>query len=170
MTLASPLKTVIGSNGSIIRKKNGMGGTYHKVRANGADLFISAAVTRTGESADDPDVDLCAKGEDIDGYIVGPADDAIDLDKDSDDCFADDTWLLMYCPVKGDEIYITIKTNTAITVNTLIQIEAGFGIAWAYTDTAEATDTLRSIAGKSRTTVGAVASTETICLIEVGGN
>jgi len=76
----------------------------------------------------------------------------------------------MYSPVKGDEIYITIKTNTAITVNTLVQIEAGFGIPWAYTDTSEFTDTLRSIAGKSRTTVAAVASTQTVCLIEVGGN
>ena len=170
MTLASPLKTVLGRSGSIIRKKHGMGGTYHKVRANGADLFISAGVTRTGESANDPDVDLCAKGEDIDGYIVGVADGATDLDKDSDDCYADNTWLLMYCPVKGDEIYITIKTNVAIVVNTLVQIEAGFGIAWAYTDTSEFTDTLRSIAGKSRTTVAQVASTETVCLIEVGGN
>ena len=77
----------------------------------------------------------------------------------------------MYSPVKGDEIYITIKTNTAITVNTLIQIEAGFGIAWAYADATEATDTLRSIAGLARTTISAVAATETICLIEVtGGN
>lgn len=169
MTLASPLKTVIGRNGSIIRK--GGKGTYHKVRANGADLFIGAAVTRTGESADDPDVDLCGAGENIDGYIVGPADDAIDLDKDADDPYADNTWLLMYKPGIGDEIYIVIKTNTAITVNTLVQIEAGFGIAWAYTDSTELTDTLRSIAGLARNTISAVAATETVCLIEVtGGN
>ena len=169
MTLASPLKTVIGRNGSIIRK--GGNGTYHKVRSNGSDLFIGAAVTRTGESADDPDVDLCGAGENIDGYIVGPADDAIDLDKDSDDTYADNSWLLMYKPDIGDEIYITIKTNTAITVNTLVQIEAGFGIAWAYSDGTELTDTLRSIAGLARTTISAVGSTETICLIEVtGGN
>ncbi len=169
MTLASPLKTVIGRNGSIIRK--GGHGTYHKVRANGADLFINAAVTRTGEAADDPDVDLCGAGENIDGYIIGPADDAVDLDKDSDDTYADNTWLLMYKPGIGDEIYITIKTNTAITVNTLVQIEAGFGIPWAYVNATELTDTMRSIAGLSRTTVAAVASTETICLIEVtGGN
>ena len=171
MALASPLKTVIGRNGSIIRKMTGMGGTFHKVRANGADLFISAMVTRTGESANDPDVDLCGAGENIDGIIVGPADDAIDLDKDSDDPYADNTWLLMYKPVIGDEIYITIKTNTAITVNTLVQCEAGFGIAWAYTNATELTDTLRSIIGLARNTISAVASTETVCLVEfTGGN
>ena len=168
MTLASPLKTVIGRAGSIVRK--GGHGTYHKVRANGADLFIGAMVTRTGESASDPDVDLCAKGENIDGIITGAWDET-DLDKDSDDTFADNSWLMMYKPNIGDEIYVTIKTNTAITVNTLVQCEAGFGIAWAYANATENTDTLRSIIGLARTTIAAVASTETVCLIEVtGGN
>ena len=163
MTLASPLKTVIGLNGKIIRK--GGCGTIHKVRANGADLFLTAAVTRTGETG--ANVDLCAAGEDIDGYIIGEWDMTVNLDKDSDDPFADDTWLAMYCPVKGDEIYVTIKTNTAVTINVLVQCEAGFGIPWAYSNATEKTDTLRSIMGKCRTTVAAVGSTETVCLVEV---
>lgn len=162
MTLASPLKTVIGRNGSIIRM--GGGGRHHKVRANGADLFITAMVTRTGETADDPDVDLCGAGETINGIIVGEWD-KTDLDNDSDDPFADNTWLDMYEPANGEEIYITIKTNTAITVFTLVQCEAGFGIAWAYTNATELTDTLRSIAGQSQNTIAAVGSTETVCLI-----
>ena len=112
MTLGSPLKTVLGRNGSIIRRKMGIGGRFEKVRANGADLFMTAFVTRTGET--DPDVDLCAKGEHIDGVIYGEADGTINLDKDSDDCYADNTWLLMYAPVPGDEIYFTAKTNSAI--------------------------------------------------------
>lgn len=167
MTLASPLKTVIGRNGTIIRV--GGGGKHHKVRANGDDLFITAMVTRTGETADDPDVDLCGKGETINGIIFGEWNKTVDLDKDSDDCFADNTWLDMYEPLPGEEVYITIKTNTAITVFTLVQCEAGFGIAWAYTDGTEATDTLRSIAGQSQNTISAVASTETICLIRWAG-
>lgn len=163
MTLASPLKTVIGRNGTIIR--TGGKGRHHKVRANGADLFITAMVTRTGETADDPDVDLAAAGERVNGIIVGEWDMSVNLDKDSDDCFADNTWLDMYEPVAGEEIYITIKTNTAIVVFTDVQNEAGFGIAWAYTDTAELTDTRQSIAGQSQNTIAAVASTETVCLI-----
>ncbi|MHA2181047.1 MAG: hypothetical protein ACXAAH_06470 [Promethearchaeota archaeon] len=169
MTLASPLETVIGRNGSIIRRYVGGGGTHHKVRANGADLFNSALATRTGETADDPDVDLCAKGERINGIIVGEWDKTVNLDKDSDDPYADNTWLDMYTPLPGEEVYITIKTNTAITVYTDVQADGGFGIPWAYGDGTEATDTRVSIAGQSQNTIAAVASTETACLIEWSG-
>jgi hypothetical protein len=169
VTLASPLKTVIGRNGSIIRRQVGAGGTFHKVRSNGADLFISALVTRTGETENDPDVDLCAKGERINGIIVGEWDGTVNLDKDSDDLFADNTWLKMYTPLPGEEVYITIKTNTAITVYTDVQADAGFGIPWAYVNATEATDTRVSIAGQAQIAVSAVASTETVCLIEWSG-
>lgn len=170
MTLASPLKTVIGRNGSIIRKKMGAGGDYEKVRANGADLFISALVTHTGETEDDPDVDLCAKGERVDGVIVGPADDAIDLDKDSDDPYADNTFLLMYIPIEGEEIYLTAKTNTAFTVYTRAQADGGFIIPFAYVNATEATDTLESVVGTVQKAVSAVASTETVVPVKWGGN
>ena len=132
MALASPLKTVIGRNGSIVRKHVGAGGITERVRANGTDIFIGALVTHTGETADDPDVDLCAKGEHPDGVIIGPADSAIDLDKDSDDCFDDNTWLLMYIPLPGEEIYLCAKANSAITVYTRVQADGGFIIAFAY--------------------------------------
>lgn len=170
MVLASPLKTVLGRNGSIIRKHVGQGGNYETVRSNGADLFITAAVTHTGETTSDPDVDLCAKGERIDGIIFGEADAAIDLDKDSDDTFADNTWLIMYIPIEGEEIYLTAKTNSAITTFTRVQADGGFFIAFAYTNATENTDTLESVAGTCQDTVAAVASTETVFLCKWGGN
>jgi hypothetical protein len=166
MTLASPLKTVIGRDGSIIRY--GGNGKKSKVRANGADLFIGAIVTRVGETEDDPDVDLCAKGEAPSGIILGPADDAIDLDKDSDDCFADDTWLLMYEWERNDEIYLTVKTNTALTVYVEVQVDGGFIIPWAYVNASEATDTRIGVMGACQNAVSAVASTETVVLVKMG--
>lgn len=168
MALASPLKTVIGRDGSIIRF--GGNGKTVKVRANGSDLFISALVTRTGETEDDPDVDLCAKGEFVDGIIIGVADGATDLDKDSDDTYADDTWLLMYEFEKNDEIYMTVKTNTAFTVYTRAQCEDGFIIPFAYTNATEETDLLESVVGTVQNAVSAVASTETVVLVKIGGN
>ena len=170
MALASPLKTVIGRGGSIIREHVGQGGITKRVRANGADLFIGALVTFTGETADDPDVDLCAKGEHVDGVIIGPADSAIDLDKDADDPFADNTYLLMYIPLPGEEIYLTAKANTAITVYVRVQADGGFIIPFAYVDGAEVTDTLESVVGTSQNTISAVASTTTICLVKWGHN
>ena len=164
MTLASPLKTVMGRHGSIIRK--GGNGETKLVRANGTDIFLGAAVTYTGETR--PDVDLCAKGEQMDGIIIGPAYTALDLDKDSDSCFADNTWLIMYIPLPGDEIYMTAKTNTSITVNVRIQIDGGFIIPWAYVDGAEVTDTLESVIGKSLTAVTGAASTEAVVCIKIG--
>jgi hypothetical protein len=127
MTLASPLKSVISGN-SIIRKRNGAGGNTELVRANGADLFLGAAVTFAGETDADPDVDLAAKTEPVDGIIVGPADTAIDLDKDSDDTYADNTWLKMYKPIPGDELYLTAKTNSSITYGGWLQVDGGFFI------------------------------------------
>jgi|GEM_PF-3877383 len=168
MTLASPLKTVLGRNGSIIRKMMGSGGRFEKVRANGTDIFITAFVTRTGET--DPDVDLCAKGEHCDGIIYGPWSGDVDLDKDSDDCYDDNTWLMMYVPVNGDEIYFTAKTNSAIGKGDLVQVDGGFGIAFAYADGTEATDTLQSVVGTCQDAVTAAASTEKVTWLIWGGN
>ena len=168
MTLASPLKTVIGRNGSIIRRKSGQGGRYETVRANGADLFISAWVTYAGETADDPDVDLCAKGETPNGIIVGPAFAATDLDKDSDDCYDDNTWLKMYIPVPGDEIYCTSKTNSDITYGGRIIVDGGFVDDFAYGDGTENTDTMESHIGNAMTAATAAATTEKVVLIRIG--
>lgn len=166
MALASPLKTVIGRDGSIIRY--GGNGKISKVRANGSDLFISAIVTRVGETENDPDVDLCAKGEAPSGIIIGVADGATDLDKDSDDCYADNTWLLMYEWERNDEIYLTVKTNTALTVYVEVQVDAGFIIPWAYVDAAEATDTRIGVMGAVQNAVSAVVGTETCVLVKMG--
>lgn len=172
MVLASPLKTVIGRNGSIIRKKVGGGGRIEKVRSNGADLFIGAAVTRVGETEDDPDVDLAAKGEPIDGIIIGAdstSDYAGDLDKDSDDPYPDNEWLLMYVPLPGEEIYLCAKTNTAFTVYTRAQVDGGFIIPFAYTNATEELDLLESVIGTVQNAVSAVASTETVVALKWGG-
>jgi len=165
MTLASPLKTVMGDTGDIIRKHVGQGGSTTLVRANGSDLFLGAVVTFSGETVNDPDVDLCAKGEQPDGIIIGPAYSAVDLDKDSDDCYDDNTWLTMYTPLPGEEIYLTVKTNTSISYGARVQVDGGFLIPWAYTNATEVTDVLESVIGKSMTAVTAVASTEAIALI-----
>jgi len=170
MTLASPLKTVMGRNGSIVR--TGIRGKILKVRANGSDLYLGAPVTFTGETANNPDVDLCAAGEQPDGVIIDADPSSTyhgDLDKDSDDPYADNTLLLMYIPIAGDEIYMTVKTNTALTVYTRVQVEAGYLILFAYTDGTQLTDTLESVIGKTLTAVTAVASTETIALIRWSG-
>lgn len=168
MTLASPLKTVIGRNGSIIRRHVGAGGRYETVRANGADIFISAWVTYAGETAGDPDVDLCAKGETPNGIIVGPAFAATDLDKDSDDCFADNTWLRMYIPLPGEEVYCTAKTNSDITAGGRIVIDGGFVDDLAYADGTENTDTMQSTIGNAMTAATAAATTEKVVLIRIG--
>jgi len=168
MTLGSPLKTVIGRDGDIIRKKMGSGGRFEKVRANGVDIFMTALVTRTGETA--PDVDLCAKGEVVDGVIYGEANGTINLDKDSDDPYDDNTWLMMYIPARGDEVYFTAKTNSAIDQGKQVQADGGFGIAFAYTDTAEATDTLVSTIGVNAEAITATASTEKVGWVTWGLN
>ena len=132
MTLSTPLKTFIGLQGSIIRL--GGAGKIVRVKASSgsASIFLSAWVTRTGETAASPEVDLCALGEHPDGIIIGTADEATDLDKDSDDAYADGTWLKMYIPEKGDQIACIAATNVSITANVEIQVSGGYIIAWAY--------------------------------------
>ena len=115
MTLKASLISKLGYEGSIVQA-SGIGGRYVRVRANGADLFIGAAVTIYGETASDPDVDLCATGEVPSGYITGPADDALDLDKDADDAYADNTYLMMYVPAQGDRLLLCANTDTSLAV------------------------------------------------------
>lgn len=168
MTLTSPLKDEISGN-SIIRKRNGAGGNIELVRANGSDLFLGALVSYFGETAGDPDVDLSAAGAPVDGVIIGPAYDAIDLDKDSDDTFDDNTWLLMYKPVSGDELYLTMATNTSGTYGEWQTHAGGFVNGdFAYSDGTHATDLMEDVIGTLQETISSTAATEKVCVIKWG--
>jgi hypothetical protein len=169
VTLSASLKSSVSGN-SVIRKRQGSGGRFERVRANGSDIFLGAMVTRKGETADDPDVDLAATGERVAGVIVGPAPpNVLDLDKDSDDCYADDTYLLMYVPVPGDQLYLTAATNTACTYGELQVNSGGFiGGDFSYANSAVATDSLIDVVGYSLETISAATGVEKIVLIEWG--
>jgi len=96
------------------------------VRSNGADLFLTAGVTKFGETSATADVDLCAEDEQLSGIITGQGDRETNFDKDSDDTFADNTILLMGMPVVGAEIYLTAKVATAVTHGKIVQCDGGF--------------------------------------------
>ena len=168
MALAARLAATIAGN-SIIYKRGTGALKFELVQANGSDIFITAAVTFAGETAGDSDVDLCAKGERIDGIIYGPADSALNLAKDSDSAYADDTWLKMYKPQANDEIYLTAKANSDITHGARVQADGGFFIDFAYTNATENTDTLESVAGTAKTAITGVTGTTAIFLCKWGG-
>ena len=88
-------------------------------------MFLTAGVTKFGE-ANKYDVDLCAEDEPLSGIIVGQADDATDLDKDSDSTFADNVNLKMAVPIPGEEVYLTSANAASVTYGKMIQCEAGF--------------------------------------------
>lgn len=100
-------------------------GNEEDVKANGTDLFLTAGVTKFGES-NLFDVDLCGEDEQLSGVIVGQADDATNLDKDSDDTFGDGVNLKMGVPIPGEEMYLTAKVATTITYGKVLQCDGGF--------------------------------------------
>ena len=120
MTLQASLKSITHSvwNRRIV-------GSEEDVKANGTDLFLTAGVTKFGEG-NKFDVDLCAEDEALSGIIVGQADDATDLDKDSDDTFSDNVNLKMGVPIPSEEMYLTGKTATSITFGKILQCDGGF--------------------------------------------
>ena len=158
-----------GQSKDIFRKKVGpRERVLVKASSGSATIFITALVTRKGETAGTPEVDLAAKGEPIAGVIVGQAWAATDLSKDSDDPYADGTYLLMERLYIGDQVWLTAKTNTAIAFGGSVQCDGGFIIPFAYVDAAAATDTLSGVIGNALIGCSATADTEKLCLIEVG--
>ena len=149
------------------RKKNGYIRQLVKASSGGDTIFISAIVTRKGETAGTTEVDLCAKGEPIAGVITGQAWVARDMSKDSDSPFVDGTYLLMEKLEPGDIVWLTAKTNTGITFGATVQVDGGFIIDFAYVDAAAGTDTLSSTVGEALVGCTATASQEKLCLIEV---
>ena len=119
MTLSASLKSKTHSVWNL--RKSGI---EVDVKANGADLFLTAGVTKFGETG--PDVDLCAEDEQLSGIIVGRSDAATDMDKDSDDTYADDTNLKMGVPSTGEEIFLTAKTAITVTKDKAVQCDGGF--------------------------------------------
>lgn len=132
-----------------------------------ATLFIGAVVTRVGETAGTMEVDLCDKGQAIEGVITGQAWAARDMSKDSDSPFADGLELLMERLEEGDQVWLTAKTNTAITEGKSVQVDGGFIIDFAYVDASANTDTLSSVVGNAKLGCTATASQEKLCLIDV---
>lgn len=152
-----------------IKKERGEKRILVQASSGSATIFISAVVTKKGETAGTPQVDLCTKGQPVFGVIVGEAWAARNMSKDSDSPFADLTFLLMERLEDGDQVWLTAKTNTAITVFGSVQVDGGFLIDFAYTDAAVATDTLSSVIGNALIGCTATASQEKLCLIEIAG-
>jgi len=150
-----------------VRKVNGYIRKVVKASSGSATIFISALVTIKGETAGTPEVDLCAKGEPVHGVITGQAWAARDMSKDSDSPFADGTWLLMERLDPGDQVWLTAKTNSAITFGASVQCDGGFIIDFAYVDAAAPTDLLASVVGNALVGCSATASQEKLCLIEI---
>ena len=121
MTLSASLKSRTNSvwNRRIV-------GNEVDVKANGSDLFLTAGVTIVGETAKSPDVDLCAEDEQLSGIITGQADDASNLDKDSDDTFDDDANLKMGVPIPSEELYLTAGNGMTATFGKIVQCDGGF--------------------------------------------
>ncbi len=170
MTLETRLAAFLsGQSKDIFRKKVGpRERVVVKASSGGNTIFITALVTRKGETADTPEVDLAAQGEPIAGVIVGQAWAATDLAKDSDDPYTDGTYLLMERLYPGDQVWLTSATNVTIAFGASVQCSGGYVIAFGYVDAAAATDTLSGVLGNAQTAVSATAGTEKLILIEIG--
>jgi len=154
MTLATALKDKI--QGAIVIYGTGRTET---VQADGSDIFLTAIVTAYGESP--PSVDLAGSGEPVGGVIIEeqfPYN--VDLDKDSDDTFDDDTWLGMYVPESGDLLYLTVATNSTIAQDYWFKADGGFIVS---SDKADALGTVIEPGG-----ITAVSGTEQIALCRWG--
>ena len=120
MTLAASLESLTHSvwNRRIV-------GNELDFKTNGADMFLTAGVTIYGES-NAYDVDLCAEDEPLSGIVVGRADEATNLNKDSDDPIATNTNIKVGVPIPGEELYLTSKTAATVTYGNIVQCDGGF--------------------------------------------
>jgi len=130
MTLSTSLANKTDSNGIIVKGGNGR---TEKVKTNGTDIFLTAIVTRYGES--DPDVDLAGAGEPVSGVIICEmAPYNVDLSKDSDSPFSDGDDLGMYVPQDGDQLYLTVATGSSIAKDNWFKASGGFIVTSAKAD------------------------------------
>ena len=170
MALAKRLKAVLDgqSKDIFLKKKHGRDPILVKASSGATTIFLGALVTKKGETEGTPEVDLCAKGEPVDGIIVGVAWDVTNLKNDSDDPYEDGTYLWMEEIEEGDEFLVTAKTNTAVAFKDRLQADGGYVIPFAYAAGSIETDTLVSVIGTAQDSCGAVAATETIILARGG--
>jgi hypothetical protein len=125
MTLSSGLDTVTESGGVLIKYGGGQS-QFQVAQCNGSDIFLTAAVTYQNET-NRYDIDLAAAGERVDGIVVAEAYPyKVDLTKDSDSCFADDTWVIIYRPIAQDMLYATVASATSITKDDWVKYSDGF--------------------------------------------
>lgn len=161
MTLGTRLASVTQSHGVVY--KGGMGRTM-KAKANGSDLFLTCLVTVYGET-NAYDVDPCGAGEPINGVVVceyKPY--KVNLAKDSDSKFDDNSDLGVYVPQSGDQIYCTVATNQSIAIGDYVKVTTG---GYIITGT-KGTSFGRLAPGQAAIT--AVSATEQIALVEWGEN
>jgi len=128
MTLSSPLKTVIigAGGGSILIKYGGGISQFFTAKLNDSGAFLTAAITFQGETNSE-DIDLAAAGERVDGIIIGEAfPQKINLEKDSDDTFDDDTFVRCYKPISRDLLYATTTTAEDFTKDCWVKYADGF--------------------------------------------
>lgn len=123
MTLNASLKSI--TNQVLITWGGGQS-QFFTCKANGSDIFLTAAITFQAETNKE-DVDLAAAGERVDGIVVGEGfPNKVDLDKDSDDCYDDNSYLRCYRPIAQDHLYATTATNTSITKDDWVKYSGGF--------------------------------------------
>lgn len=151
-----------------LKKKHSRDPILVKASSGAATIFIGAIVTKKGETAGTPEVDLCQKGEPVAGIITGEAWAATNLNRDSDNPFPDGTYLWMEEIEDGDEFLAVEKTNTGFAYQDRVQADGGYVIPFAYLDNTEATDTLESVIGKAQEVVTAAGATEHYFLVKGG--
>jgi len=125
MTLSVSIANTSNFNSVLIRYGGGVS-QFFPAKCNGDDIFLTAAITFQSETNKE-DIDLAASGERVDGIVVSeiwPI--TVDLDKDSDDCFDNDTWVRCYRPIARDLLWATTATNTSITKDDWVKYVDGF--------------------------------------------
>jgi len=170
MVLAQSLKDELEgqSKDIFLKKKHGRDRILVKASSGADTLFLSALVTKKGETEGTPEVDLCTKGEPVDGIIVGEAWNITNLKNDSDTPYKDGTYLWMEEIEEGDEFLVTAKTNTAIAYEDRLQADGGYAIPFTYGAGAIETDTLVSVFGVAQVSCSAVPTTEHLILVKGG--
>lgn len=125
MTLATRLAAKTDSGSVLIRYAGGED-QFGTAKCNGADIFLTAGITFQNE-ANAEDVDLVAAGEHVAGVVVGTAfPNLVNLSKDSDSPYADNTYIRYYRPIDGDLLYATLTTAETLGQDEYAQYSGGF--------------------------------------------
>jgi hypothetical protein len=128
---------------------------------NGTDIKPGMIVTAVGETS--PDIDTCAAGEEPLGVVLR------NPDHDIDTAYADGITVKVARIGSGCKVRVWIKANSASFVQgqplAVNQTTATMASLWAYTDNAEATDTLNFKIGLAAETHTQDASDDKIIMV-----